>query len=234
MPSINYPTSLDDATTVAGDALPVAGTALSETGEGHPAHAELHENLGDAVQALEAKVGVNSSTPVANGVLASTATGQSDWTASPVVTTLTATNITLDGTDLGEIETFTPTWTNVSGTHTTNSGHYARIKDIVVVFIELEFGATSSVSGDVYVDLPVVGTGDSAVANGMLSVQVYDQSTNKTYSGLATAVDTDTVAVRYNIVDGSNIIGQPLNPSGPILWAENDKILITGMYRVSS
>jgi len=234
MPSINYPTSLDDATTVAGDALPVAGTALSATGSGHPAHAELHENLGDAVQALEAKVGVNSSTPVANGVLASSATGQSNWTSTPTVTTLTAQSITLDGTDLGEIETFTPSWTNVTGTHTTNAGHYARIKDLVVVFIELTFSGTSAVSNNVYVDLPVAGSTSSMVANGMLSVQVFDQDTNKTYSGFATASDTNTVQLRYNLVDGTNIIGQPVNPSGPILWASGDKILITGMYRVSS
>ena len=59
----NFPTSADDATTVGGDSLPAAGTALSDSTAGHPSHSDLHENVGDAVQAVEAKVGTGSSTP---------------------------------------------------------------------------------------------------------------------------------------------------------------------------
>jgi len=75
----NFPTSADDATTVGGDSLPAAGTALSDSTEGHPSHSDLHENVGDAVQAIEAKVGTGSSTPAANTVLTGTASGTSGW-----------------------------------------------------------------------------------------------------------------------------------------------------------
>ena len=71
----NFPTSADDATTVGGDSKPAAGTALSDSTAGHPSHSDLHENVGDAVQAVEAKVGTGSSTPAANTVLTGTGSG---------------------------------------------------------------------------------------------------------------------------------------------------------------
>lgn len=75
----NFPTSADDATTVGGDSLPAAGTALSDSTAGHPSHSDLHENVGDAVQAVEAKIGTGSSTPAANTVLTGTGSGTSGW-----------------------------------------------------------------------------------------------------------------------------------------------------------
>ena len=75
----NFPTSADDATTVGGDSLPAAGTALSDSTAGHPSHSDLHENVGDAVQAVEAKVGTGASTPAANSVLTGTGSGTSGW-----------------------------------------------------------------------------------------------------------------------------------------------------------
>jgi len=42
-----------------------------------------------AIQALEAKVGINSSTPLADRCLCSTATGESDWSADPTFDSVT-------------------------------------------------------------------------------------------------------------------------------------------------
>ena len=75
----NFPGSADDAATVGGDSLPAAGTALSNSSSGHPSHSDLHENVGDAVQAVEAKVGTGSSAPAANTVLTGTGSGTSGW-----------------------------------------------------------------------------------------------------------------------------------------------------------
>lgn len=75
----NFPASADDATTVGGDNLPAAGTELSDTLSGHPSHAVMHENVGDAIQAVEAKVGTGSSAPAADTVLTGTGSGTSSW-----------------------------------------------------------------------------------------------------------------------------------------------------------
>ena len=88
----NYPTSLDATTDVGGGTEPEAVTALDDSTSGHPTHAGLHQNLGDAVQQIETKVGVGSSTPSANQVLACASGSTSAWTDSPSIA-----NITLSG-----------------------------------------------------------------------------------------------------------------------------------------
>lgn len=75
----NYPTSLDTDATVGGGVEPDAGTSLDSSSDGHPTHSGLHKHLGDAVQALEAKIGIGSGTPVANRVLLSSINGSSEW-----------------------------------------------------------------------------------------------------------------------------------------------------------
>lgn len=341
----NFPTSADDATTVGGDSLPAPGTALSDSTEGHPSHSDLHENVGDAVQAVEAKIGTGSSTPAANTVLTGTGSGTSGWAtvstamigddqvtaaklasnavvtasivddnvtqakiaddavgadqlaASAVVTASivddnvtqakiaagavgttelaadavdgtkiaddainsehigddqvtqakiapgavgndelidapTFTGITLGGQDLGEIETFTPSYTNTSGFES-NQGYYAYVKDLVYVSIETEFSGGVTV-GDTRVDLPVAAADVHQASNAMLQVQLYDFSENKYYQGMATPVDSNTIQVRRVAIEGSNLIGGPTSSTLPFTWADGDKILITGFYRVGS
>lgn len=74
----NYPTSLDAASTVGGGTKPESTTPLDESGEGHPVHSAMHQNVGDALLAIETKLGTGSSTPAANKVLLSTGSG-SEW-----------------------------------------------------------------------------------------------------------------------------------------------------------
>tara|TARA_R110000824_G_scaffold168866_1_gene345828 strand:+ start:1961 stop:2845 length:885 start_codon:yes stop_codon:yes gene_type:complete len=79
--STNFPSSLDvhnGSNGVGGDSVPASATAL-DSSVAHPTHANLHENTGDAIQAIEAKVGTGASTPAANKVLTSTGTGTSVW-----------------------------------------------------------------------------------------------------------------------------------------------------------
>ena len=95
--SINYPGSLDGDIVVGGGVEPDSATSLDDSTSGHPTHSGLHQNVGEAIQAIEAKVGVGSSTPVANSVLAGTGSGVSGWDTSPTVSgTVTAGGLTVD------------------------------------------------------------------------------------------------------------------------------------------
>tara|TARA_A100001391_G_scaffold185972_1_gene154876 strand:- start:543 stop:1481 length:939 start_codon:yes stop_codon:yes gene_type:complete len=91
--SINYPSALDTDATVGGGNEPDGTTALDATDSGHPKHSVLHQNIGEAIQKIETKVGKTDSSPSANKVLHSNATGDSAWTDTPTVATLTATNL---------------------------------------------------------------------------------------------------------------------------------------------
>jgi hypothetical protein len=141
--------------------------------------------------------------------------------------------LTLGGRDLGEIVSFTPTWTNASGFQS-NSGYYAYVKDLVHVSIEMEFSASVSVGSSIRVDLPVSASDTHQLANGMMQIQLFDYDEYKFYQGMTIPVDTNTVEVRYNIVVGNEIFGQPAGSGGPFTWADGDKILISGIYRSGS
>ena len=99
----NYPSSLDADSTVGGGAEPDSATALDDSTSGHPTHAGLHKNLGDAVQEVETKLGIGSSTPSAGKVLSCASGATTTWTDSPSFAGLTlsadlsAANATLSG-----------------------------------------------------------------------------------------------------------------------------------------
>lgn len=87
---INYPTSLDTLTN------PTSSDTLDS-----PPHATQHANANDAIEALEAKLGITSSTPTAGTILRGTSTGGSTWiTAYRFLVHCSAdiTDVTGDGT----------------------------------------------------------------------------------------------------------------------------------------
>jgi len=256
----NYPENLDTDAIIGGGSKPASDDAL-DSSVGQPTHAGMHQNLGDAILEIETKLGTGDSSPSANKVLVSSGTastwgevatdmiaddaitsakiddgavGNDQLIDAPTFTTVTATDITLDGRDLGEIQTYTPTWTNVSGDFQSVGAYFAYVKDMVYMSIEAELSGDTSVDGSVYVSLPVTGSDSHQAANGMLQVQLFDWDANRFYQGMTTPIDTTTVAIRYNIVDGNEIFGQPVGPSAPFGWGDNDKILITGFYRAGS
>lgn len=72
----NFPTSLDDGTTLPNP------SATNNTN--NPSHAGIHDNENTSIIALETKLGISSSTPTNNNLLVGTGTGTSAWTkASP-------------------------------------------------------------------------------------------------------------------------------------------------------
>ena len=166
--------------------------------------------------------------------IADNAVGNDQLIASPTFTTVTATNMTLGGQDLGEIVSFTPTWDNVSGTWQSNTGYYAYVKDLVYISVEAELSASTSVNSTIRLNLPVTGSDTHQSANGMMQVQLFDFNENKYYQGMTVPSSTSKVEVRYNIVVNNEIFGQPAVTDGPFTWADGDKILISGIYRVGS
>ena len=112
----NYPGALDDDSTVGGGSKPAASTALDASGSGHPVHSAMHQNVGDAIEQIQTKLGTGASTPAANKALVSNGTA-SEWgqiTAamiasgqSPTFTNITGTLATVAQPNITSVGTLT-------------------------------------------------------------------------------------------------------------------------------
>ena len=117
----NFPTSVDAFTN------PSATDAMDSV---TVPHATQHANLNDAVEALQAKVGVDGS----------------------AVTT----SLDYKLGDIGTWTSFTPTWTASGGSLTVSSnnyGIYTVINDLVLIHISMQMGGSGS-GGPVEVEVP--------------------------------------------------------------------------------
>lgn len=106
----NFPTSLDSLTN------PGATDSVATV-----SHSGQHSNANDAIEALEAKLGIGASTAVSNSVLNGTSAGVSSWSATPTLTGLTATNLLATGSST--LQNFT--FVNATGTNATTTNSYA-------------------------------------------------------------------------------------------------------------
>ena len=102
----NFPTSLDSLTNPSGtDSV----ATVSHSGQ--------HSNANDAIEALEAKLGITTSTPISGTVLVGDGTGTSRFSTFATTTSLRTTNVTATGSSTLQNFTFT-TATGTSATTT--------------------------------------------------------------------------------------------------------------------
>lgn len=110
--SVNFPSSLDNGTTLPN---PAAGNAPN-----NPSHAGLHDNENTAIIALETKLGTGSSTPSGTNLLISTGTGTSGWTkaapAGAIVGTTDAQDLSNKTAGSMAIDTITGKTSSTNGT----------------------------------------------------------------------------------------------------------------------
>lgn len=159
--STNFPTSLDTLTN------PTGTDALTS-----PSHAAQHANANDAVEAIEAKVGIGASTPVAATFLQGTGTGVSTWQGirGPVLgltiapTTLAATTHNWNPTGLSTahlIRMFASGAIDLTGIVGTVDGHLLHLVNAGANTITLKHNSGSSSVGNRFL---VSGAGDLALA----------------------------------------------------------------------
>ena len=103
----NFPTSLD---TLTNPATTDSVATVSHSGQ--------HSNVNDAIEAIEAKVGINSSTPVTDSLLAGTSAGGSKWVTYATSSQFYATNFFATGSST--LQRFTATHSTTTNATTTS------------------------------------------------------------------------------------------------------------------
>jgi hypothetical protein len=207
----NFPGSADTDSTVGGNATdnPASGDATDT-----PSHSELHQNAGDAVQALEGKLGTGASDAAADQVLTGTGSGTSAWGAVP--TPWTAWTPGTYGITVGD------------GTQTAN---YTVVGDLAFWEYRFLLGSTSAVTGEVRLTMPA--TMNDFNIGGVSGDVMFENADGSDYVGHVFRLNTTTVRLRYGDAagDSNHLRSADLSATVPMTWASGDSMNAKGWFR---
>ena len=196
----SFPTSLDTLTN------PTSSDSLSS-----PSHSSQHANVNDAVEALQAKVGADSSA----------VTTSHDYLITDHASRIT----TLEA--LGTPTTYSPTHTDITVGNGTEVARYIKIGKLVQVSYKLTWGSTTSFGAtSIAVGLPFTANAD-AFGSGL-----HTDTGSSNYHLLANVVSGTSVAIirTYNIA-GSYARGDNFTRSNlPFIWTSGDVLHFSLVY----
>lgn len=131
------------------------------------------------------------------------------------------------------MQTWTPTWTNLTvGNAVTNYG-YVQIGKMVFIRVKLTFGSTTSISGDVSFTPPV--TANSVVGTqGFIgfAVNLRDAGTSD-FQAWAWFESTTSIRILISNVGSTYPSAAALSSTVPFTWTTNDVITLYGSYEAA-
>lgn len=146
------------------------------------------------------------------------------------------TNAKLD-TTTGEIgaawQSWTPTWTNVSG-GTLNYAKYIQIGKTVHFRLKYTL-AGAGVSGAGIFSLPTTLHADYTTISGSFNagVFIYDTSPGNVYYGYLSIESSTTVRIFIINTATTNAAAANISATGPMTWASGDIIQVAGTYEAA-
>jgi len=197
----NFPSSLDSFTN------PSSTDAMDSVSV---PHATQHSDLNDAVEALQAKVGANSSA----------VTSSHDYKIADHASRLT----TLE--TLGTPVAYTPTHSNLTVGNGTEIARYTKIGKLVQVSYRLTLGSTTSLSSYVSVGVPFTANA-AAFGSGMMT------DTGSSNHQMLAVLDAgqSLVSIRSHNISGSYVRADVFtNATTPFTWTTNDILQFSIVY----
>jgi len=189
----NFPASLDSLTN------PTSSDSLNS-----PSHSAQHANVNDAVEALQTKVGADSSA----------VTSSLDYKVAQ-----------LEGQ--GVATAFTPSWTNLTPGNATETWYYTQVNEFVHVYGETLFGSTTSIGGSVSMALPVgsISVGATIAGAPVGRFRLTDANLGALIMAVVQVSTTTTVAIAPEIASGTYVArGSIVNATYPFTWTTSDRI----------
>jgi hypothetical protein len=133
---------------------------------------------------------------------------------------------------IGETDTYTPTWTNVTVGNGTQTFSFTRVQDLVLVRGTLVFGSTTSISSNPNITLPVTARTQTAgfALNGI--TKFLDTGT-AAYYGFVTELTTTTAGIRIFTTSGTLLAAGAISSTAPFTWTTNDEINLQFVYQAA-
>lgn len=130
---------------------------------------------------------------------------------------------------IGDLQTFTPTWNNVTlGASGTAVGRYAQIQNVVFYKASFDLGGTGSVTGHVNMALPV-GTGDSSTTYAIAAQAWVRPAGTAIYQAIGYQAAAQVFL--YALDTAGNRAGvQNVDATDPATWTSNGSAYLAGWY----
>lgn len=128
---------------------------------------------------------------------------------------------------LQSLTTFVPSWSNLSaGNASVNAGRYWKIGKLVIVWIDLVWGNTTSISGSVSVGLPV----NAAVAQNHVVGHGEALDAGTARYGLSVRLTAATAAA-IAADNGTSLVA--VTSTAPFTWTTSDELRLVFMYEAA-
>ena len=146
--------------------------------------------------------------------------------------TLTAANLNALGT--WDSTSWTTRLTNVTVGNGTETALYARIGNgtdvgLVAYWYELEFGSTTSITGNPFLTWPVEAT--TSRQGAMSSFAFFEDDTGAAYYGRLFRSNATRGGLRVFDSSGSYVTATAISATIPFTWTTGDRIIASGYYR---
>ena len=147
---------------------------------------------------------------------------------------------TLNASDLnaiGESESWTPTFTNLTVGNGSLTAQAVRVNDLYVANFRLAFGSTTSMGTDPRVQLPLAAATTSRYLSVGSIFHFFDASTGIEYQGYGRIYDSDQVRIRYSrqsTASAAGIFANSLQSTLPFTWTTSDELYGVIVYPVGT
>lgn len=133
---------------------------------------------------------------------------------------------------IGDAETWTVTWTNVTVGNGTVNRAFTRINDTIIGYVVLTWGSTTSATGTITFSLPVTAANTAQRQIG--SATMLDSGV-AFFEGVTVLNNTTTGIIYPSAANGTYVYqnGTPANATTPFTWTTNDTLYAYFSYQAA-